>query len=240
MRILALHGFGGNPSDWDFLKARGLSVEALSLDGFSRLDLWDAGRAVCNFARESREQQVLLGYSLGARLALHALLLEPELFRAACFVSVNLGLATESARRAREQQDEIWAREFEQEPWESVRKRWNDQPVFRGSRPRTEWETLETGYPSERAVLVRQMRNFSLGRQAFLAGRLAAGKRTLPRMLFVAGEHDAKFRALLPPPDGERVRTEVLAGAGHRAPFDVPELFASRFTSFLYAANRAS
>ena len=54
--ITALHGFLGRPEDWKFLSDAGLEVDGRELD-----DVPQSG-------------DTLLGYSMGGRIALHALL----------------------------------------------------------------------------------------------------------------------------------------------------------------------
>src|SRR4051812_30010155 len=52
----------------------------------------------------------LLGYSLGARVALGLVARHPHLVRRAVLVSVHPGLASDVARAARVAEDEAWAR----------------------------------------------------------------------------------------------------------------------------------
>jgi len=81
MTIVALHGFLGRPSDWDFLRDAGLDVDARELDDIPR------------------SGETLLGYSMGGRLALHALL-DGAKFERAVIVSSGLGLENEADRAA--------------------------------------------------------------------------------------------------------------------------------------------
>lgn len=72
MRIVALHGFLGLPSDWDFLREAGFDV-----------------------VTPPRQGDVILGYSRGGRLALQALLNGAK-YEAAVLVSTRVSPATES------------------------------------------------------------------------------------------------------------------------------------------------
>jgi predicted alpha/beta superfamily hydrolase len=94
MMITALHGFLGQGSDWDFLRDAGFVVDTPPLDAIPP------------------QGDVLLGYSLGGRLALQALLGGAR-YQRAIFVSAGLGIEDEAARAARRAADEVWARRFE-------------------------------------------------------------------------------------------------------------------------------
>ena len=109
--ITALHGFLGLPSDWDFLRRAGLDV------------------ATPDLREIPQEGDTLLGYSLGGRLALHALLGGAR-YRNAVIVSAGLGV--EEDREARLGQDEHWAERFEHGEWYAVMRDWNAQPIFGG------------------------------------------------------------------------------------------------------------
>src|SRR5258706_16250784 len=113
MVITALHGFLGQGSDWDFLRDAGFAVDTPPLDAIPS------------------HGDVLLGYSLGGRLALQALLGGAHYGRA-IVVSAGLGIEDETARAARRAADEVWARRFEHDDWPMLMRDWNAQPVFRG------------------------------------------------------------------------------------------------------------
>ena len=76
---------------------------------------------------------MLLGYSLGGRLALHALLHAPELWAGALVVGADTGLADPKEREARVRWDAAWAERFLNEPWEDVLRDWDAQAVFGGA-----------------------------------------------------------------------------------------------------------
>ena len=113
MVITCLHGFLGNPRDWDFLRDAGFEIETPPLDAIPA------------------HGDILLGYSLGGRLALQALLAGAN-YKRAILVSTGLGIEDESARAARRASDEAWAQRFESEDFETVIADWNAQPVLAG------------------------------------------------------------------------------------------------------------
>lgn len=200
--ITAVHGFLGLPSDWDFLRDAGLKVDARSPAGIPA------------------HGDILLGYSLGGRLALRALI-EGARYRHAVIVSAGLGIESETERVARRVADEAWARRFESEEWDSLMQSWDAQPFFGGhSMARRESDF-------DRKVLSRELREWSPAVLEPLAPRL--GEITIP-VLWIAGERDPKYIAeatravaLL-----KGARLWICPGAAHRVPWEQPELFASR------------
>src|SRR5690606_21950754 len=74
----------------------------------------------------------LVGYSLGGRLALHALKENPKLWQQVFLLSTNPGLQDDSARGIRARQDQAWAEKFKSDPWDEVLEHWNAQAVFDG------------------------------------------------------------------------------------------------------------
>jgi len=178
------------PTDWDFLP----------------------------WPHSSNDGDVLLGYSMGGRLALQ--LLERQQFR--CAVIVSAGLNTPDAeRRAR---DEEWARRFESEEWTSLMRAWNAQPVFGGHA----LERHERNY--DRAEFARQLREWSPA--VLPPPRL---EEIATPILWIAGERDLKYvdiarRAVARLPHAE---LWICPDAGHRVPWEQPELFVQRLRRFI-------
>jgi pimeloyl-ACP methyl ester carboxylesterase len=208
MALICLHGFLGRGSDWDFLRDAGFEVTAPSL--FSGDSLADI---------EPGPQDTLLGYSMGARLALQIL----QKRRVAKAVLVSAGLTFHEP--GRRELDDTWARRFESEPWESVIAAWNGQSVFGGRAnplPRNEGDF-------DRRRLAAALREWS---PAVLHASLDGV--SLPT-LWIAGEDDRKYvdaatRAVDKVPDAE---LWICPGAAHRVPWEQPARFIARLREFL-------
>lgn len=173
----------------------------------------------------SISRRVLVGYSMGARLALHALL-DGGPWDAAVLVAPHPGLEPEAERIARRASDAEWAGRALSGDWRDFLARWNVQPVLADS------GRLPPVSELRRREVARSFIDWSLGAQEALWDRL--GEIRCP-VLWCAGERDAKFRALaeraLPLlPRGE---LWVAPGAGHRVPWDVPQAFAAKTGEFL-------
>jgi len=202
MRTIALHGFLGLPSDWSLT---GLDVEAYDLwKGVIRLGGVAKDQAYAawaqQFAKEIRAsgagQVQLIGYSLGGRLAMHAVLEAPELFDRVVIVSAHPGLTHEFEKRDRVASDRVWAERFLREPWSMLIKAWNVQPVLAPpSQPAADFVNLERRESAfTRETLAFALDAWSLGRQKDLRARLRGCE--VP-MRFVTGAVDTKFTSLL-------------------------------------------
>ena len=188
--IRTLSGFLGLPSDWDFLP----------------------------WPHSPSEGDILLGYSMGGRLALQ--LLEERKYRCAVIVSAGLNTHDEERRK----RDEEWAKRFESDDWAALMRDWNAQPVFGGHL----LERREEDY--DRGELARELREWS---PAVLAPpRL---ERIETPVLWVAGERDVKYaqiakRAVERLPNGG---IWICPDAGHRVPWEQTEAFVTRLRAFL-------
>src|SRR5258706_692452 len=195
MVITCLHGFLGNPHDWDFIRDAGFTIEPPPLDAIPP------------------HGDTLLGYSLGGRLGLHALLAGAQ-YKRAIFVSTGLGIEGESARADRRASDEAWARRFESEDFDSVIAAWNAQPVLAGpslARTRDDYDP-------------RALREWSSGALPPVALRLH--ELTMPT-LWIAGARDAKYVAEAKRASSlvSAAQVVIIENAGHRVPWERPGEF---------------
>lgn len=202
MVVTCLHGFLGLPSDWDFLR-----------DDFEIV--------APPLAAIPPRGDVLLGYSLGGRLALHALLGGAK-YERAVIVSARVSRAEEG----RGERDEAWGRRFESDDWESLMRDWSAQPIFGGRAI----DRRERDY--DRAALARALREWSPAALPPLLDRLPEIE--IP-VLWIAGADDAKYvaegrAAVERLPRGELAMVE---GAAHRVPWEQPRAFADLLKRFV-------
>jgi 2-succinyl-6-hydroxy-2,4-cyclohexadiene-1-carboxylate synthase len=236
-RVIAVHGFLGQPADWDRLAADLPAAKVLAVDLWKAL----AGAGVRNWtsavaAVDAAIGQVIaeqgpgpffvVGYSLGARLMLGSRLLSAPgtPVRGACFVSCNPGLADDdaAARAVRRASDAAWAERIHADPVDTLWRDWDSQAVFAGSRTPPRRRDL----PAPRDLIARVLTASSLAEQPDLRAQLAQWPTPV---LWVTGGRDARFSAIA----NELEESRVAAGfvnfeeAGHRVPWDNPPAFAA-------------
>jgi 2-succinyl-6-hydroxy-2,4-cyclohexadiene-1-carboxylate synthase len=203
--IWCLHGFLGRGADWDFLREAGFDVRAPSLFAGDSIDS----------VRPSADD-VLVGYSMGARLALNLM----QTHRVARAVLISAGVAPPEP--GRKELDETWAQRFESaEPWESIIDAWNRQSVFAG-RPNPLTRN-EADYDRKKlAAALREPRQIHLV------------DITVPT-LWMAGEDDVKYREAARRASEQLKNAElwICPGAAHRVPWEQPARFIDRLRQFV-------
>jgi 2-succinyl-6-hydroxy-2,4-cyclohexadiene-1-carboxylate synthase len=225
--IWALPGFLGSPSDWNCLGMKEIKgVDTLSLSG-SSLTEW--GVAINNRATQCQPQpNVLMGYSLGGRLALHALLEFPGLWSAAVVVSAHPGFTSAVERKERKERDLRWAKRFEEEEWTSLMQSWNRQEAF--SCDSFQFDRKEEGY--KRESLSNQLIQGSLGAQEDLCHSI---KKLQVPLLWVTGLLDVRYCLMARGLEFSHPlsRKVEVAQAGHRVPWEQPEAFKQLLREFV-------
>lgn len=244
--LWCLHGAVGLAGDWQGLSVPGWSVKRVDLWRFldcCPMTMGEFGRALNREAegdgRESgKAKRVLVGYSMGARLGLHALL-EGGPWDAAVLIGAHPGLEGEEERAARRAGDAEWGSMALSGEWGEFLERWEGQEIFKRTpnnehrTPNSEWKMLERGgLVSRRREVARSFMDWSLGAQESLWGRL---REIACPVLWCAGEADDKFRTL-----GQRAveclpqgELWIAPGARHRVPWEAPEAFQEKLGEFL-------
>jgi 2-succinyl-6-hydroxy-2,4-cyclohexadiene-1-carboxylate synthase len=202
-----VHGFTQTPASWGAI-ATALDAEAVDAP---KRPLWEAADELARHGRGT-----WIGYSMGGRMALHLALAHPDVVERLVLVSATAGIDDPAARAARAVSDEELARRAEEIGADAMVAEWVAQPMFAGVPllPRSD----------DVSTIAAHLRLAGTGSQESLWDRL--GELTMP-VLVVVGENDEKFKAL-----GERLVAaiphatfEVIAGAGHAAPFEEPDAF---------------
>jgi 2-succinyl-6-hydroxy-2,4-cyclohexadiene-1-carboxylate synthase len=178
-----------------------------------------------------------LGYSMGGRFALHVALARPEAVSALVVISATAGIDDPAERDARRAGDEALARRLEAEGLEEFLRSWLAQPLFATLSP--EAAGLDERLGGSAAGLASSLRRAGTGTMTPLWDRL--GELAGP-VLVVAGELDAKYRALagrLVGAIGPRAELAVVPGAGHACHLEAPEVVAELVDSWLSGPGRA-
>ncbi len=236
--LFMLHGFLGSPSDWSFLNANFPEYRLSAWDLFDQdiLDpaegLMRSGKRINQLACKFPGPKVLIGYSLGSRLALHALIDSSAQWDAAVLISGHPGLFSDVEKSARYESDNSWSKRFLSEPWNQVINDWNLQLVFRGGAfPKRD----EENYP--RKVLAKALTEWSLGKQDNLHNSIKS--LDLP-ILWITGADDPKFTSIAALVELSHVfsKKSVIEGAGHRVPWDQQLSFIAEIKIFFNQINK--
>lgn len=236
MKLFCIHGNFQTVKVWQPLEERmkaGFSdlemvTEDLYAKPFQGFDDWT--KDFCDRAElaTNGEKSVLLGYSLGGRLALHACIHRPDLWQGVVVVGADPGMGSGEEKNQQFTRDRYWADRLKKEPLEKLVDEWDEQPVFCGIENQAPRNLGEMD-PDR---LSHQFEVFSKGIQQNLTPRLAELK-NLP-ILFVSGEKDQKYQGI-----GEKlaksysvINVQVIADAGHRVPWENPESFSRILIDF--------
>jgi len=254
--LVMLHGFTGSAAGWgkhlDTLAAYGLRVIALDLPGHGQSD---APGGPQRYAIEYCQQDILaalqklgvspgeallLGYSMGGRIALYTAF--SGFFRALILESASPGLEDPAEREQRRISDEVLAASIERDGVQAFIDRWEKQPLFasQSTLPPESREALRRQRLSNRASgLAQSLRGVGTGVQPSLYARLPALH--IP-VLLIAGELDTKFTAIarsmaqaLP-----RSQLRIVSGAGHAVHLERPEEFDSLVEDFSFSMISSS
>lgn len=194
-----------------------------------------AGSVAGTEGRTSRP--VLIGYSMGGRLAMHAVCRRPDLFAGAIFISSHPGLANAEARQERRERDSHWAKRFLDEDWRQLMNAWEAQTVFAAPGAGAGKSLRRDELDFDRVALAQALTGWSLGWQRDLRSDLS---RNATRLFFIAGEDDTKFARLISDPSFVPTqRKTTVPKSGHRLPWQNPSVFCALVSDFLESLSRA-
>ena len=167
--------------------------------------------------------KVLMGYSMGARMALHAVVQHPYAMTGLVLVSGTPGIEDDSERSARVQADEELASRIESIGTPAFLQEWIRQPLFAKSKFSN--EEIQDRSRNTPASLAASLRKCGTGQQESLWEHLQ--EINIP-VLLICGARDEKFTGiakrmnqLIP-----QSTLRVLDKAGHNSHLDQPEAFA--------------
>lgn len=177
------------------------------------------------------EPSLLLGYSMGGRLAMNACVHRPSLWSGVIAVGADPGLISDDARSKQLQKDLEWARRFRTEDIQELLVEWDELPVFCGRSNCASREISELD--SEK--ISRFFDVFSKARQGNMLPMLR--KLKTPPLLYISGCDDIKYTKI-----GQdlaahcmQVRHQIIPNAGHRVPWESQDAFISEVSVFIDA-----
>jgi 2-succinyl-6-hydroxy-2,4-cyclohexadiene-1-carboxylate synthase len=250
--LVLLHGFLGLPESWgDVVGSLGTRERVLrpALLGHGAAD-WDALAMPVDFqgevdrlAARLRDERVssvhVVGYSMGARVALVLAARHRALVQRLTLVSGSAGLDDEGERRERAASDDRLADELRSLGLPSFVRKWEALPLFAtqqrlsaGARARHRARRLAH---RERFV-ARALETLSPGRMPVMSDRL--GQIEIPVSL-VAGSLDTKFAGIARSiaPLFPRAHVHIIDGAGHDPCLERPRELAALISETALTEN---
>jgi 2-succinyl-6-hydroxy-2,4-cyclohexadiene-1-carboxylate synthase len=225
--LVLLHGFTQTRQSWrrtvQALQGRYRAITP-DLPGHGQSDQRTASFAATTAYLRALEPDILAGYSMGGRIALHAAFsLKPERL---ILIGASPGLADAGERAERKRSDDALADRIEQIGIEAFAQEWGAQALFEGQAERVKNAAYADRLRNTPHGLAAALRGLGTGVMEPLWERLP--ELDLPVTL-IAGERDEKFRAI-----AERMRERlpqaeltIVPGAGHAAQLERPELVAA-------------
>lgn len=238
INLFFLHGFLGRPEDWSAVVENLPKLDHLrcfvpdyfnenTLSPLNSFEDWsNSFNSWVKSIVSAGDKNILVGYSLGGRLALHSLTEDSTLWSKVILISTNPGLSDElpdknaalSAKEQRLKNDFLWSKKFSQNNWDDVLKEWNSQGVFAGSL----LEPVRLAKNYDRSLLSAALSQWSLARQKNM---LPALRQYSEKIFWVVGEQDKKYLELtteliqaMP-----QFKVTFIPKAGHRVLFDNPQ-----------------
>jgi 2-succinyl-6-hydroxy-2,4-cyclohexadiene-1-carboxylate synthase len=243
--IVLLHGFTQTGRCWGPVAddlARDHEVVALDAPGHAGSGDVRAGlpAAAALAVEAAGTRAVWVGYSMGARLALHVALAAPEAVAGLVLVGGTPGIGDAAQRAERRAADAAQAAELREHGVDAFLRRWLALPLFAGL---PEWARFtEERRRNTAEGLASSLELAGTGAQESLWPRLPElGAAGIPA-LAVTGAEDAKFTAIagrMAPAMGPGAAARALPGAGHAAHLERPAAFLALVRGWLHTTGGA-
>jgi len=169
---------------------------------------------------DSNKKKILLGYSMGGRIALHILKNFSDQYDFCVLLSTHSGLTNEADRFRRIEHDLSWKKKLFELSWNNFIQEWINQPVFKND---NKLYRNQTTYDLQR--LACGLDQLSLGRQDDMVQVIFKNQ---SKIKWLVGEFDEKFIDVAHSLKQKKILSdyERILSSGHRILFDNPELVA--------------
>jgi 2-succinyl-6-hydroxy-2,4-cyclohexadiene-1-carboxylate synthase len=175
---------------------------------------------------------ILVGYSMGARLALSLATQYPSLCKGLVLESGHFGISSETERQSRQSLDAQRADEIMSD-YSSFLRYWEDISLFNTPNARAINATYKQIQQNQQPIwIANSLLGFGAGTMPSVENRLTSLR--MPVLLLV-GEDDSKFKAI-----NQRMHLmlpssylSIIEGAGHRVNWDNPKTWQKEIELFI-------
>lgn len=252
--VVLLHGFSQRASSWDEIApclASDRTVYALDLVGHGASDKPSEATAYSLGAQagmleaflmhvgEESCPPVVVGYSMGGRVALVAACRNPQVFSGLVLESAGLGPATKEEGEAALERDRANAARLRREGLVAFMDAWEQLPLFATQQilPQEVRDRIRRGRLANSVeALVLTFEYAGQGSMPVRADMLPAVASFPFPLRYVCGQRDSKYHALSDAfLDISSVKVDVVEGAGHNVHLEAPAAFLRVLKSYLKA-----
>jgi 2-succinyl-6-hydroxy-2,4-cyclohexadiene-1-carboxylate synthase len=246
--LVFLHGFLGDGREWLQVIEQLADYPCLTIDlcrhGGSAYRECLGFDQVCHMIQDTIVQRlgattpvILVGYSLGARIAMYGLVQQG--WQDANIIGViseggNFGLKEANQRQRRLISDEQWAKRFSLELIVQVLNDWYQQPIFSGLNHEQRQSLVELRSDNLGVCIAEMLIATSLGKQPYLLDALM--QQSVP-VHYICGAEDEKF-SLLAQHSG--LPYTQVANAGHNVHREQPSAFVACVHQFVAHVTQKS
>jgi 2-succinyl-6-hydroxy-2,4-cyclohexadiene-1-carboxylate synthase len=236
--MILLHGFGQNSTVWNETVARLPAGAHLTPDlrghGSNRLDpSGGEGDLVsdCLDLAATQPQELLVGYSMGGRIAMRAVLENQDLFSGLVLISTTPGIADPTMRKARLESDLQLAELLEGGQVDEFERRWQGADIWQSQPEKISAISKAMRSESNAVALAQSLRSFGSGAIQPVWGRLAEIR--IP-VLVVVGGLDPTYLSIAEQMTEAISDSELLVveSCGHSIPLEAGPLLAAGIESF--------
>ena len=226
--LVFLHGFMGHASDWDEVRSQLPEFETRAINIEVATDWHGTVRSLTSLLTKN---SIVVGYSMGARLALGIALEFPEQCAGLIFVSGNPGLESETERAEREIADEKLADRIAAGQLEPFLQKWYQSSVFATLPEEIRDQEIERKLGRDAKHWPEILRVNSVSQQPNYWPRLH--ELVMPTWV-VAGERDEKYKTIANRV-GEvvQIKVDLLPNCGHMVHREKPLELASLIRDFI-------
>ena len=246
--VVFLHGFLGNQKEWlDIIKSLKNKYRIILFDlpghGGSVFDVNKIDKKIYEFTNTTNtivnilkklnvNKSMLIGYSMGGRLALNLAIKYPSIFSKVFIESASPGLETEQEILKRKANDEKTAKLIKELNFSEFIDNWYNQKVFEGIKKSLKYEDLKNQrLKNDTNNIALALKGLSVANMPCLWNKLSNLK--LP-LYFIAGKNDEKYCII-----GQRmsqysqkISFKIVNNCGHNIHFENREEYLNLLVNF--------